>query len=93
MPNDERAETAAAALLRQSFPAQYQSDASHSVWVVLNAAGNVLQSGELAPGQRVADLGPQLARALGNRVAGPWQEQTLRNARGQTIELAIARLP
>lgn len=80
------------ALLRQYFPAQYQSDASHSVWLVLNAAGEVLQSGELAPGQRLADLAPQLARALGNGVPGPWLVQTLRNTRGQPIELAIARL-
>jgi hypothetical protein len=81
------------ALLRQHFPAQYQSDASHSVWVVLNAAGDVLQSGELATGQRVADLAPQLARALSERVPGPWQMQTVQNARGQTIELYITRLP
>ncbi len=81
------------ALLRQYFPAQDQSDAPHPVWLVLNAAGEVLQSGELAPGQRLADLGPQLASALGNRVPGPWQVQILRNTRGQPIELAIALLP
>ncbi|MEO8314136.1 MAG: hypothetical protein ABI645_05010, partial [Pseudomonadota bacterium] len=81
------------ALLRQYFAAQYQSDAPHSVWLVLNAGGEVLQSGELAPGQRLDDLAPQLTRALGDRVPGPWQMQTLANARGQLIELAIARLP
>lgn len=81
------------ALLRQHFPSQYQSDASHSLWLVLSAAGEVLQSGELAPGQSLADLAPRIARAIGDREPGPWRVQTLRNARGQLIELAIARLP
>jgi hypothetical protein len=108
-PNDERIDPAFAVpaaprvggpplldsttLLLRYFPAQYQSDASHSVWLVLNAAGDVLQSGELARGQRLADLAPQLGRTLGDRVPRPWQVQTLRNARGQPIELAIARVP
>ncbi len=82
-----------AALLRQQFPAQYQSDAPHSLWLVQNAAGEVWQSGELAPGQRLEDLAPQIARALGGRSPGPWQAETVRNARGQPIALAIARLP
>ncbi len=82
-----------AALLRLYFPEQYQSDEPHSVWLVLNATGGVLQSGELAAGQRLTDLAPQLAREFGERVPGPWQVQTLRNARGQLIELAIARMP
>ena len=82
-----------AALLRQHFPAQYQSDVPHSLWLVLNAAGEVLQRGELATGQRLADLTPQLTGAFGGRAPGPWQVQNLRNARGQPIELGIARLP
>lgn len=80
------------ALLRQYFPAQYQSEAPHSLWLVQSAAGEVLHSGELAPGQRLEDLAPQIADALGGRVPGPWQSETVRNARGQPIELAIAWL-
>jgi hypothetical protein len=82
-----------AALLRQYFPAQYQSDAPHSLWLVQDAAGEVELSGELAPGQRLEDLTPQILRTLGDRAPGPWQVATVRNARGQPITLAIARLP
>lgn len=81
-----------ATLLRQYFARQYQSDSPHSLWLVLNAAGEVVQSGELAPGQRTDDVAAGLARGFGDRMQGTWEVQTLRNARGQRIELAITRL-
>lgn len=81
-----------AELLRRHFPAQYASDRPHRLWLVLDAAGDVVQQGELAPGETLEDLAPRVASALGDRVPGAWQQHQLQNAAGQSVDLAIARV-
>lgn len=78
-------------LLREHFPAQFASDQSHRLWLVRDADGQVLLSGELQPGQSHEDLRPQL-RGLQGSTPGPWQVRQLRNDAGQLIELAIAEV-
>lgn len=82
-----------AELLRRHFPAQYAGNTPHRLWLVLDAAGEVVQQGELAPGESLAVLAPRIAAALGDRAPGPWQSHRLENATGQAVDLAIARTP
>jgi hypothetical protein len=82
-----------AALLRQHFPQQYQSEIPHTVWLVQDAAGKVIGSGELASGVNLADITPDVERQLSVRRIGPWRIETVRNAHGQVIELGIAQAP
>jgi hypothetical protein len=82
-----------AALLTRYFPQQYNSDMPHSVWLVRDAAGRLLRSGELAAGQRLEDLTPQIELQLGGRKLGVWREQTLINAQGQPVRLLTTSLP
>ena len=82
----------AGALLRLHFPQQYQSAAPHSLWLVQDAAGAVLRSGELAPGQTFGEIRPAIERELGAPLR-PWRIRSLQNARGQTVELAVAQAP
>jgi hypothetical protein len=72
------------ALLRRHFPAQYQSDTAHRLWLVRNAAGEVLQSDELMPGQSLADVAPQIQG---------WRTTSVPNTNGQPIELNIVDIP
>jgi hypothetical protein len=87
------AQTDADALLRLYFPQQYESNTSHRVWLVQDGTGARLLSGELAPGTTHADLRLEIERALGGRLLRPWRIRSLQNARGQTIEFAIAQTP
>jgi hypothetical protein len=82
----------AEALLRLHFPQQYQSDTPHAVWLVQDASGAVLRSGELAAGQTLGEIRPGIERELGTLLR-PWRIRNLQNARGQTIELGIAQTP
>lgn len=78
----------AMALLRRHFPREYQSPRPHRLWLVLDAAGRQFEGGELTGTQQLRDI-----EALVGRLAGapePWQVHVLTNARGQSIELAIA---
>jgi hypothetical protein len=75
-------------LLRQHFPAQYQSDRPHRLWLVRNAAGVVLQRGELAAGESLEDIAARLAGR-----PGTWRELRATNARGQTIQLSVGEIP
>src|SRR5690606_33623463 len=79
-------------LLRQHFPAQNASPQPHRLWVVLDAAGNVQLSGEIAAQMQLVDLAPRIRRETG-REPGSWRIETLTNAQGQPVELAIMRLP
>lgn len=83
---------AGAELLRRHFPSQNASAQSHRLWVVLDAAGNVQLSGELAEDASLDDLAPRIRRETG-REPGSWRIENLVNARGQPVELAITRLP
>lgn len=80
-------------LLRQHFPSQYQSDSPHRLWLVRNAAGEVLQKGELAAGESRADIDARLAGNQPDRRPGTWRTSTVTNARGQAIELSVSEIP
>jgi hypothetical protein len=84
-----RAADADEALLRQHFPAQYQSDAPRRVWLVRDAAGDVLRTGEFAAGEQAADLPPDLARSLGVREISLESVRSMTNQRGQPVELSF----
>lgn len=78
----------AADLLRRHFPRQYQSGQEHRLWLILDAAGRNFDSGELTGAQQLQDI-----QAVAGALAGapnPWQIHLLTNARGQTIQLAVA---
>jgi hypothetical protein len=76
-------------LLRQHFPAQYQSDTSHRLWIAREADGSMVRSGELAPGLRLEDALPGIGQALGGRRVTRESVHALMNARGQAIELNL----
>lgn len=82
---------AAADLLRMHFPAQHASAQPHRLWVVLDAANGVVAMGELQPGQQLEALRPQIERETG-AAPGAWRIESVSNAQGQAIELAISRL-
>jgi hypothetical protein len=82
-------ELSAEELLRRHFPAQYEGDATRRVWLVRNAAGEVVRTGELDDGEQLAELIPEIQRSLGMRELAPQAVHSLRNARGQPVELSI----
>ena len=79
-------------LLRNQFPVQHQSSTTHRLWVVLDAGGEVLRSGELAANESLEAVAVRLQRDLGSR-PGSWRVERVTNARGQAIELGISRVP
>lgn len=79
-------------LLRARFPTEFQSTQFHRLWLVRDADGQVLLTGQLEPEQQLHDLDEQLGRGLAGRTPGPWQVRQLQNAAGQRIELAIAEV-
>ncbi|MEO6081259.1 MAG: hypothetical protein ABIQ86_16035 [Steroidobacteraceae bacterium] len=93
MSATQDAEADADALLRLHFPAVYQSDTPHTVWLVQDATGAVLRSGELPAGRNLADVRSDLERGPGGRLLRPWRIHSLRNARGQPVELAVSQTP
>lgn len=78
-------------LLRQHFPTQYQSAQSHRLWIVRDADGRVLHSGELEPSQQWSHAEEQL-RGLQGHTPGPWKTLRLRNGAGQLVELAVSEV-
>jgi hypothetical protein len=81
-----------AELLRQYFPGQNASTQPHRLWVVLDAAGNMQLSGEMTAEAQLDDLAPRIRSETG-REPGSWRVETVTNAQGQLVELAVMRLP
>lgn len=79
-----------AQLLRAHFPTQFQSSQFHRVWMLRDADGQVLLSGELESGRGLRDAETQIGRGLIGQTPGPWRVQQLRNAAGQLIEVAVS---
>ena len=79
-------------LLRQYFPGQNASTQPHRLWVVLDAAGNMQLSGEMTAEAQLDDLAPRIRSETG-REPGSWRVETVTNAQGQLVELAVMRLP
>lgn len=77
-----------AALLREHFPTQNASAQAHRLWVVLDASGEVVLTGELAQDARFEDLGPRIRRETG-REPTTWRIESLANQQNQRIELGI----
>lgn len=84
-----RAEPSADALLREYFPAQYQSSTPRRVWLVRDEDGVVLDVGELGPREQLAGQISSIRRSLNLRELSPGAVQSVPNARGQLIELTI----
>lgn len=81
-----------AQLVQQHFPGQYASPRGHRLWLLREADGAVYRVGELAAGESLADLTRELEASLGGRSIQPWREESLRNASGQPITLAISQV-
>jgi hypothetical protein len=79
-------------LLRSQFPALLDSDRAHRPWLVLDATGNVLRSGELTTNESLEDVAERLEREMGSR-PGRWRVERVTNTRGQVIEVGISRVP
>jgi hypothetical protein len=84
--------TSSPQLLRQYFPQAYAGDAPRTLWLVQDAAGNTLSSGELPAGQDFAAINPNIEAQFSGQRLGPWVIEEVRGARGQPIKLGIARL-
>lgn len=78
-------------LLREHFPEQYQSPTPRRVWLVRDAGGRVLRTGELAPGQQLDGQLASIRQSLDARELVVESVQSLRNARDQLIELTLLR--
>jgi hypothetical protein len=85
------AEPSAEDLLREHFPGQYQSDTPRRLWLVRNAGGEVTRTGELAAGQQLDGQLESIRQALGARELAVEAVHTLRNARGQRVEISLLR--
>jgi hypothetical protein len=79
-------------LLRQYFPEAIAGSAPRTLWLVQDAAGNRLRSGELAVGQEFSTINPGIEAEFNGQRLGPWVIEEVRGARGQSIKLGIARL-
>lgn len=80
-----------ASLLREHFPTQDASTQTHRLWVVLDAAGKVLLTGELEQGARLDDLAPRIRRETG-RDPTAWRIESLVNQQERSIEMGIMQL-
>lgn len=78
-------------LLRAHFPDQYQSTTPRRVWLVRDAGGDVARTGELAPGQQLDGQLATISQSLGASGLTVESVQSLRNARGQLIEITLLR--
>lgn len=78
-------------LLRAHFPDQYQSATPRRVWLVRDAGGDVTRTGELAPGQQLDGQLATISQSLGASGLTVESVQSLRNARGQLIEITLLR--
>jgi hypothetical protein len=86
-----RDEPSAEDLLREHFPDQYQSATPRRVWLVRDAGGDVTRTGELAPGQQLEAQLASIRQSLGASGLTVESVQSLRNARGQLIEISVLR--
>jgi len=84
--------TSSPQLLRQYFPQAYAGSAPRTLWLVQDAAGNTLRSGELGAGQDFTTINPNIEAQFSGQRLGPWVVEEVRSARGQPIKLGIARL-
>ncbi len=84
--------TSSPQLLRQHFPQAYADNLPRTLWLVQDAAGNTLRSGELAAGLDFATINPGIEAQFTGQRLGPWVIEEVRNPRGQPIKLGIARL-
>jgi hypothetical protein len=84
--------TSSPQLLRQYFPQAYAGNTPRTLWLVQDAAGNTLRTGELATGQDFATINPDIEAQFSGQRLGPWVIEEIRSARGQPIKLGIARL-
>ncbi len=84
--------TSSSQLLRQYFPQALAGNTALTLWLVQDAAGNTLRSGELNAGQEFTSLNPDIEAQFGGQRLGPWVIEEVRGARGQPIKLGIARL-
>jgi hypothetical protein len=87
----DRRDRAVADLLREHFPAIFQSRDQHTVWLVRDAQGTVVMTGELGAAQQLGDITTLLQPTYGASL-GSWRSQTVTNARNQRIVMAIAEL-
>jgi hypothetical protein len=78
-------------LLREHLPDQYQAATPRRVWLVRDAGGNVTRTGELAPGQQLDGQLASIRQSLGVRELTVESVQSLRNARGQLVEISLLR--
>lgn len=83
--------TDGASLLRGHFPAQDASTRTHRLWVVLDAQGTVVLTGELEQGARLEDLAPRIRRETG-REPTAWRIEHLANQQNRRIEMGIMQL-
>jgi hypothetical protein len=88
---DSAREPEASDLLREHFPAASQSRERRTVWLVRDAQGTIVASGELGAAQQLDDITNQLAPTYGASL-GNWRTQTVTNDRNQSIVVAIAEL-
>jgi hypothetical protein len=87
------AATGDAELLRRHFPAAAASATPPpALWLLQDAAGNVLSSGELAPGEELAAVTARLQSAFPGRSIEPWRVASVSNSRGVVVQLGIARV-
>lgn len=84
--------TSSPQLLRQFFPEALAGSTPRTLWLVQDAAGNTLRSGELAAGQDFTAINPKIEAEFSGQRLGPWVIEEVRGARGQSIKLGIARL-
>lgn len=94
--SQQRATDAAAVsaeqLVRTHFPEQYQSARAHRLWLVRDAAGEVFRVGEITADRTLAELAREIEPTLSGRRVASWRTESIRNARGQAIELNIGEL-
>lgn len=86
---EQRIEASGAELLQQYFPTQHQSGTPRRVWLVRDADGAVLGTGELRAAEPLQDQFASIRRALEVEELAMESVQSVPNARGQLVELTI----
>ncbi len=73
-------------ILQSEFPQVWNgSEPVSTVWVVIDARGNVLRKGELAPGASISADQPF-------EVRNPWEMVNVKTASGSPLQLAVTRV-
>jgi hypothetical protein len=84
---------APAQLVKQYFPAVSASDSPpHTLWLLRDARGVVLQSGTVNDRAGLAGVAADLQRAAGARRIGAWMITPLTTEHGVPVDLAVATL-